>query len=216
MPESQPTAPPRFLYFDLGNVLFTFDKPRAVRQMAEVSGVALADIRTFFEETDYQKRLETGLVTPGEIHADFCQRFGVDPKNPRIESLSEAGSDIFQLNAPIIPLLTRLALANHRMGILSNTSLPHWEFLNAGQYWILRELFEVATLSFEVKSMKPDPEIYAAAAELVKMKPSELFFTDDLAENVEAARAAGWQATQFTSPSQLASDLRDLGITFNY
>lgn len=209
-------APPRFLYFDLGNVLFFFDNLRAGRQMAEVSGVSLRDVQSFFAEADHQIQLETGLVTPAEIHAAFCERFGVDPQEPRLESLCEAGSDIFTLNAPIIPLLTRLALANHRMGILSNTSSPHWEFLNAGQYWILRELFEVATLSFEVKSMKPDAEIYKAAADLVKMEPSELFFTDDRPENVEAAREAGWQAAHFTSVSQLASDMRDMGLAFNY
>lgn len=184
--------------------------------MAQVSNVPLDDLETFIAETDYQNRLETGLITPKEIHADFCERFGVDPADARIESMCEAGSDIFTLNTPIIPLLTRLTLASHRMGILSNTSSPHWEFLNAGQYWIMRELFEVAALSFEVKSMKPDSAIYEAAAELAKVKPSDLFFTDDLMENVEAAREAGWQAVQFTSVSQLANDLREMGIEFNY
>ena len=80
----------------------------------------------------------------------------------------------------------------------------------------MRELFEVAALSYKIKSMKPDAKIYEAAAELAKVKPSELFFTDDLLENVEAAREAGWQAVQFTSVSQLASDLREMGLAFNY
>lgn len=204
---------PRFLFFDLGNVLFTFDRPRSCRQMSEVSGVPLAELSEFFASDDSIVRLETGAATPAEVHADFCQRFDV---NPPLDSMCVAGSDMFRLNAPIVPLLTRLTLARHRMGILSNTCPPHWNFLNAGQYWILRELFEVAVLSYEVKSMKPDPAIYEAAADRVKMKPSELFFTDDLPENVGAARAAGWQAAVFTTPSQLASDLRALGVGFNY
>ena len=213
MPATRTTNPPRFLYFDLGNVLFTFDRPRSCRQMAEVSGVPQAELTEFFASADSLVRLETGLATPAEVHAAFCERFDV---NPPLASMCLAGSDMFRLNAPIVPLLTRLTLAGHRMGVLSNTSSPHWEFLNAGQYWILHELVEVAILSYEVKSMKPDAGIYEAAAERVKMKPSELFFTDDLSENVEAARAAGWQATVFTSPSQLANDLREMGVGFNY
>lgn len=181
--------------------------------MAEVAGVPLEDSQAFFTAEDYQTKLETGLATPAEVHAKYCEKFSVDP---RLESMCEAGSDIFTLNAPIIPLISRLKLAGHRMGILSNTSLPHWEFLNSGQYWILREAFEVAALSFEVKAMKPAAKIYEAAAELVKMDPADLFFTDDLQPNVDGAVEAGWQAALFTSPSQLAVDLRSLGLEFNY
>ncbi len=213
MPVPDSLMTPRFLYFDLGNVLFRFDTPRACCQMADVSGVPVADVATFFAEGEFQVLLETGRVTPEQIYSDFCERFGVQPS---LDAMCRAASDIFSFNAPLLPLLVRLTLAGYRMGILSNTSSPHWEFLNRQQYWVLSQLFEVTTLSYQVHALKPDREIYQAAAQAVNMNPDELFFTDDLAENVQGAQAAGWQAAQFTTPAQLASDLRRLGMRFNY
>lgn len=42
---------------------------------------------------------------------------------------------------------------------------------------------------------KPDPQAYAAAAELIgRRDPSTIYFVDDNVEYVKAAKAAGWNA----------------------
>lgn len=57
---------------------------------------------------------------------------------------------------------------------------------------------------------KPDPRIYAHAAELVGVPPERCLFVDDSAENVEAARAAGMQAVHFRETADLDDALRPL------
>ena len=57
---------------------------------------------------------------------------------------------------------------------------------------------------------KPDPRIYAHAAELVGVPPERCLFVDDSAENVEAARAAGMQALHFRETADLDDALRPL------
>ena len=62
-------------------------------------------------------------------------------------------------------------------------------------------------LSYEVRAMKPERAIYEAAVAKAGCAASEVFFTDDKAENVEGASTAGLDAVVFTSPEQLQRDL---------
>ena len=64
--------------------------------------------------------------------------------------------------------------------------------------------------------MKPDAEIYAAAADLAHVRPEEIFFTDDREENVVAAKEAGFDAALYASPLDLARQLHQRAVAFNY
>ncbi len=50
---------------------------------------------------------------------------------------------------------------------------------------------------------KPDAEFYRLAMEQVGAVPEEIVFVDDVADNVAAARRAGWRAVQFTGAERL-------------
>ena len=47
--------------------------------------------------------------------------------------------------------------------------------------------------SFEVKAVKPEPEIYRCLCEKFGLKPEECLFTDDVPANVKGAQACGFQ-----------------------
>ena len=59
---------------------------------------------------------------------------------------------------------------------------------------------------------KPDPEIYNKVIQFYNINPKEIFFTDDIARNVEGAINAGMQAVQFHSVGQLKQELAHRGI----
>jgi HAD superfamily hydrolase (TIGR01509 family) len=92
----------------------------------------------------------------------------------------------------------------------------HWAFCNGGRYTILEKAFDVHALSYELRACKPDPTIYAGAAALAAVTPPEIFFVDDIAGHVAGARAAGFDAVQYTTTATLAADLRKRGLEFNY
>jgi len=210
---------PEFFYFDLGNVLVNFDHRIAVRQMAQVCGVGAKIIRQIVFDSDLQTRYETGLVTGQEVYEFVCsgvERVSDGPfERPAYKALRYAGSAIFALNMPVVPIVAQLKRAGHRLGVLSNTCESHWEYC-IDQYAIVSELFDVHLLSYEVKSMKPDRPIYAAAMDAAKASPEKIFFVDDRPENVAGAVDAGFDAVQFTTSRQLACDLRDRGVLFDY
>lgn len=51
--------------------------------------------------------------------------------------------------------------------------------------------------SFEVKAVKPDPEIYRCLCDKYDLKPEECLFTDDVPANVKGAQACGFQGIVF-------------------
>ena len=51
--------------------------------------------------------------------------------------------------------------------------------------------------SFQVKAVKPEPEIYRCLCEKFGLKPEECLFTDDVPANVKGAQACGFQGIVF-------------------
>ena len=56
------------------------------------------------------------------------------------------------------------------------------------------------------------PERIRTIAERFGLDPAATIFFDDSQPNVDAARAAGWQAHLFTSAAQMRADLAAAGI----
>ena len=94
--------------------------------------------------------------------------------------------------------------------LVSNTNEAHAEFIRS-QYRIF-DYFDHHILSYEVGSLKPDAKIFERAILASGCSPDALFFTDDRAENVEAAKELGMYAHQFVSESRLIEALRQAGV----
>jgi HAD superfamily hydrolase (TIGR01509 family) len=208
--------PPRFLYFDLGNVLLTFSHERMCSQMAEVAGIDAATVRrVLFEETpavrSLQWRFESGELDADAVYDAFCQAIGSRPER---NALYAAASDMFGELPESVALVRQLHAAGHRLGILSNTNPVDFEFARE-RFSFLRECFELAVVSYEARKMKPHRAIYEHAARVAGVEPHEVFFTDDREENVVGAIEAGLDAVLFTSAAKLAEDLRARGITIS-
>ena len=206
--------PPKFLYFDLGNVLLNFDHRLACRQMGEVAGVPEQVVWDVVFEGDLEERYESGQVDDRGFYEAFCSQTG---SRPDYNALLRAGSEIFRANGPILPIVSHLDAAGYPMGILSNTCPGHWSYCRApGRYHWLHDCFDVFALSYQIGVCKPDPKIFRAAAELASVRPQDIFYVDDIAGHVSAAQAAGFDAVQYTTPARLAADLRERGVQFNY
>ncbi len=203
---------PKFLYFDLGKVLVDFDVDQMFRQIGQVAGVDPARVEEVVFEDGLQGQYETGKISGPEFYEAFCQRTGT---RPDYDALRRAGSEIFELNLSILPVLTQLYHARYRLGILSNTCESHWEHC-ARRYRILSGLFTVRALSYQIGAAKPDAAIFHRAAQLAGTAPKEIFYVDDYADHVAGAREVGFDAVQYTSTPELVVHLRGRGIRFNY
>ena len=198
----------KFVYFDLGNVLLNFSHQRMVDQVAAVAGVSGSLVQQHLFDNDLENRYETGELNSAEFHAEFCSLI---KKECDLDDFLTACGDIFWLNEPTIPVVSQLAQLNIGLGILSNTCEAHWDFAMK-RFPALQQLLPVCVTSYGAKSMKPDKKIYEVAVEKAGVLPSEIFFTDDKPENVQAAQAAGFEAVLFTTATQLLRDLAKRGV----
>jgi putative hydrolase of the HAD superfamily len=207
------TREPRFIYFDLGNVLLRFSHRLAARQMAAVAGVTEEMAWNAVFESGLSDQFEMGHIASRDFYEHFCR---ATSSQPDFQLLLHAVSDIFELNTAIVPLVVHLHSARRRLGILSNTNEAHWQFVSQGRYAIIRDFFPIKALSFQLNFMKPQREIFEAAAAMAGVDPAEIFFTDDRTENVAGACAAGFDAVLYEDPRQLADELRRRHVRWNY
>ncbi len=204
---------PKFLYFDLGNVLLSFCHDRMTRQVAAVFGVEEAKVRAATldgpTQSSPQWRFEQGLIGEPEFYEHLCTALGSRPDRA---ALDLAASDIFAPIDQTWHIVRRLHAGGARLGILSNTNPTHWRFVTDGRYPILTECFELAVLSYEAQSMKPDRVIYEQAIARAGEPAGEVFFVDDREDNIAGALEAGLDAVVFRSAQGLERDLIARGV----
>lgn len=204
-----------FLYFDLGNVLLSFCHDRMCRQLAAVAGLEAAAVRQAILEADgalaKQMQFERGEITAADYYEFFCRQTDTRPNRTALE---QAGSDIFEPIEATLDLVRALAEVGHRLGILSNVGSVHWKYVSSGRFPLIPKAFEILILSHQVRSVKPEPDIYRQAISRARVPAREIFFTDDRAENVAGALEAGIDAVLFTGAAQLANDLQSRGVAF--
>lgn len=201
-----------FVYFDLGMVLVRFDHQVAIEQLANVTGCSAEQIRELAFTSGLQERYETGLVSSEAYVAEINETLQLDLGKTEV---LEAISAIFEPpREEILEVLELLRSREIPMAILSNTCEAHWEWIQRQDWKIPGDWFEFHILSYEVQSMKPDGKIYEVCENEAQRPASQLFFTDDRLENVEAAQARGWQTHLFENEQDLTTSLLRWLATF--
>lgn len=194
----------RTIIFDLGQVLIPFDWRRGYQALSRHSPLPPEEIRARIKGERLFDAFERGKIEPEEL----ARRIGalIELDGMEFRQFRELWSSIF-LPETVLPeeMLSNLH-KSHRLLLLSNTDAIHYGWV-AEKYSILRH-FDDAVLSFEVGARKPEPEIYEAAIRKAACRPDEIFFIDDIQENVEGARRVGIDAVRFESREQLERELR--------
>ncbi len=198
--------PYRAVIFDLGRVLVHFDFQRGYRALEGLCPHEAAAIPKLLAGTGLVERFETGLVEPREFVAEMSRILDLQVDYDRF---CEIWSCIFAETLVPERLLEGLK-GRYRLLLLSNTNAIHFEVVRR-RYPLLRH-FDDLVLSYEVKAMKPDPEIYRAAIERAGCEPGECFYTDDIAAYVAGARAMGIDAVPFQGAERLMDEMRARGI----
>jgi FMN phosphatase YigB (HAD superfamily) len=197
----------RAIIFDLGKVLVRFDFAIAYRALESLCPYAAADIPKRLSTTGIVQRLETGLIEPRDF---VTQASALLDLHIGYDEFSRIFSCIF--TDILIPESMLEALARrYRLVLLSNTNALHFPLIQEKYGHLLRH-FHSLILSHEVRAMKPNPAIYQAAIAAARCPAGECFYTDDIAEYVDAARALGIDAVQFASCAQIERELRARGI----
>ena len=182
--------------FDLfGTLIDLPDYPENRDEMADVLGV---DGDKFAREwADAMHELMTGGFSSIEaalIH--ICGRLGVNPGEDRIRASArlrlEFSRDSIIPRPGVVETYAALNSRGYRVGLISNcmeeVSLV-WEST------LFASMFDVAILSFDVGLAKPDPRIYALAAERLGVEAKDCLYVGDGSDGeLSGAEQAGMTA----------------------
>ena len=93
------------------------------------------------------------------------------------------------------------ALKAKDMPVFALTNFGDQSFAYAQSEYVFLSEFDRTYVSGRMKVIKPDPAIYEMVEADCGIAPERLFFIDDRTENIEAAKARGWQVHHFTGPA---------------
>ena len=197
------------ILFDLGNVIIPVDFRRCHEALARVCPHPPESVPRLIGSTGLPRRFEQGEISAEDFVAETCRLLDMQIS---YEEFWDVWTRSFLPETLIPESLFEGLKRNQRLLLLSNTNCIHFEMAQR-RYPLLRH-FDEYVLSYEVGVMKPAPEIYHKAIARAGCHAEECLFIDDLAENVEAARKEGMEATQFHSLGQLQDDLRGRGLVW--
>ena len=198
--------PARLLLFDLGGVVIEFSGPRELVGLVDPP-LTEAEIRSRWGTDPDVSAFERGDIDAATFARRFCEHW-------RLPLAPEAFLDRFRGWSKrwlpgAIELLTTLR-ASYRLACLSNSNPLHWE-RNLGVHRI-QDHFEACLASHELRALKPEAEIFAAAVARLGVAIDDLTSPDDSPASVPGARAAGLEAHRVEGPEGTRRRLQSLGL----
>jgi putative hydrolase of the HAD superfamily len=189
------------LVFDLGGVIASHDNDLLYRRIA--ARCTQADALERLRGATGDRDLGTGRLKVEGLHRRLCAEYGLAAEWPEFAGIwcSHLG-----LDSAMLDYVEGLARAQ-RVLIFSNTNAEHWDHIVALSEGRLGR-FE-AYLSHEIGQMKPDTEAFLDVARRAGIAPSRSLFIDDVAANIDGAKAAGFEALLFTGQGALEAYLAD-------
>ena len=196
------------LLFDLGRVVLDIDFSRTLVCWAGYAGCEPSDIVERFVRDEAYRHHEIGKISDEAYFDSLRASLGIGISDAQF---LEGWNAIFTGEMPgIAPLLARAA---ERLPLyaFSNTNAPHVEHFSKAYADLLGHFREVY-LSSAIGLRKPDAAAYDHVVNAIGVPASRIVFFDDLAENVEGARARGLLAVHVRSSADVATALDALGI----
>lgn len=195
------------IIFDVGNVLVEYSWERMLKAL-HITGEAYDAVAKATALSPMWNELDRSLLSDEEILQGFIKNAPEYEREIRLvwDNIPES----IHCYDYSVEWVRKFRKKGYKTYILSNYSKRGYEVTK-------QELPFVADMdgvlfSYEVKLVKPEPEIYQTLLEKFQLKSEECVFLDDNEKNVIAAREAGIHAIHFKSKEQAEEELEKLGV----
>lgn len=196
------------IMLDVGEVLIQWDPKTAMKKLGMSEKAAEEVFAALFLSGVWGEE-DTGILSPEEILEFFIS------KVPKYENEIRMFWNHVETAASQYPYakswITQLKESGYGVYILSNYGKWTFEKTKKKELDFL-PLVDGAVFSYEVKKVKPNPEIYEIIIKKYNLVPEECVFIDDRRENIEEAIKAGMYGIVFTNKEQAEMELQKLGV----
>jgi putative hydrolase of the HAD superfamily len=193
--------------FDMDDVLYDYDWRVRMEGMSRLTGHGVAELRRRWWHADGEWHAEGGGFADADAyHAAFVAAMGV-PVSVDDWVANRAGA---MTAWPDSIAAVRRAAELGRVTLLTNNG----PLLGAHLGRIAPEIAELfgadhLRTSSYYGARKPDPEVFRAMLRAYDADPADVFFADDLPENVAGAESVGITGHLFTGGAALLSAVED-------
>ncbi|EJN14804.1 haloacid dehalogenase superfamily protein, subfamily IA, variant 3 with third motif having DD or ED [Bradyrhizobium sp. YR681] len=196
------------LLFDLGRVVLDIDFSRAIACWAGHAGCEPGAIVARYVRDEAYCLHEVGKISDEEYFQSLRNSLGIGISDAQF---LEGWNAIFAGEMPDIAELLPRAAKQMPLYAFSNTNRPHVDYFSK-EYADVLGHFRTLYLSSSIGLRKPDAAAFDHVVDAMGVPASRIVFFDDLAENIEGARARGLTAVHVTSPRDVGNALKALGI----
>ncbi len=199
----------RAVVFDYGMVLTGPPDGAAHDAMVRITGLPVEEFEKLYwaDRHAYDEGKLSGVT--------FWQKFGADSgltlDPAQLEELNRLDARMWTTQNPaMVRWQQKLKQRGLLTAILSNMGDSVLESVQREFAWLGE--FDVLVWSYQLLMAKPAPAIYQHVLQQLGTRPEETLFIDDKLVNVEAARALGMKALEFTTIEKLRTDIVAAGL----
>jgi FMN phosphatase YigB (HAD superfamily) len=193
------------IIFDLGAVLLYF-KPREILQDIFKGEKKVPFDLAVAPQSPEWLQMDKGFFSPDQVASSLAHKFNEQNllkfmiELPRYLKPLSQGLDIFY----------KVKNAGYKTFVLSNLSKHCYEQVVCNHDF-LRD-FDGHIYSYQVKKVKPEPEIYKHLLSKYALKAENCLFIDDLEHNIMAAENCGIKGILCSSHDYVFEKLSDLSV----
>ncbi len=188
------------IIFDVGGVLLEWNPAKFLKELQVPS--------SFIEVFDslLWAMHDGGLVSREELIQKLPDHLDRETFAQCVQKVSRSLKPIPEM----VDLFHALQRQGYHIYILSNMPKEMHQELRDLHDFFSHPMGQI--FSYQVKAIKPQPQIYEALLKAYNLVPEESVFIDDRLDNVVAAARLHIKAIQCQSPQQVLTDLEQLGV----
>ena len=193
-----------FVYFDIGGVFI--DWRPGLEKIAQELDIPIKAVHDLFPQ--YAQKIDLGIKTWDDFGQALIQEYNLQTKftKPPLHLFVDAFNIITETHQ-----LAKDLQGKFQLGLLSDVDVKVFK-RTFSQGKIPQIPYQAVILSSQVGFVKPQPEIYKYALKKAKVVPEKILFIDDKPDNIEVAKAFGWQGYVFNTdqPQKSVKEIKQL------
>jgi len=184
--------------FDLGNVIVDIHIDRFLPTLGLDGVLSENEALQKYQQSGINSEFELGKIPFDDFHRKSCDLLGTVLNK---DLFLKAWNEMIGNEKPGMAEIISACSGKAPVYLLSNTNDPHYHaaLKKAPSLKFMKDHF----LSYKLNLLKPDPQIYIEMLHRIGLSARDVFFTDDLEENIASAKEVGLHTLQFESPEQL-------------
>ena len=191
--------------WDMGGVILRTNGEESRRQLASEFNVPTDFLYKLVFDSPSAEKATVGLISETEHWNIVADTLGISID--RIQELQDRFWAEDFVDKDLVEFIKKLK-PKYKTGLLSNAWSGARQSLYQRNDWDM--VFHYSMFSYEVRTRKPETQIYEKILALMGVSAKEAIFVDDLADNINAAIAVGIYGIQFKSTQQAISEVNKL------